>query len=115
MSWHKLVLRNDWENITVHIGGPVTGGRFGTNLSLDECPPVLESGTYRVRWPDGTIEELPVIMRGYTHTVSDMGHEYTVSGRRPYFVMKHKGTAVRTRAEELGVEVWREARTTKKA
>lgn len=66
MSWHKLIERNDWESVTVHIGGPVVGGRFKTNLELKACKPALKAGEYKVRWPDGKEESLRVKMNSYT-------------------------------------------------
>ncbi len=105
MSWHKLVERDDWGSVTVHIGGPVVKG---TNLPLEQCPPALSAGEYKVCWPDGQEEILQVVMKRYHVTIGDMGHDYDVSGEKPYFKVNIKGASTEIYAPKLGVEVWRE-------
>jgi hypothetical protein len=106
--WHRLIQRDDWGAITVHIGGPIVGGAYQTTLPLKKCPPILESGDYRVRWPSGFIETLSVEMRTYHTMVSDMGHDYGVTGKRPYFVLLMHGARFLVNVMDLSVEVWRE-------
>ncbi len=108
MAWHKLVVRNNWEYITVHIGGPVVGGKFGTVLDDSECPPKLKAGPYQVQWPDGRVETLMVKMHRYTESYDDMGHTYCVSGEKPYFQVTLNGAKLEVYAPELGVKVWRD-------
>jgi len=108
MSWVKLVERNDWESITVHLGGPLRGGKFNTNLDLKDCPPVMKAGKYRVKWSDGVEEVLQVVMRPYSATVYDMGHEYETGGKKPYFIIKDQhDNKHEIYAPELNVKVWR--------
>jgi hypothetical protein len=96
-------VRNDWENITVHIGG-----RDVTNLPLEKCPPILKKGQYKVLWPNGNEETLEVVMRKYYETVHDMGHEYPVSGEKPYFRFFFNGAKQEVYAPNLGVKVWKD-------
>lgn len=108
MSWHKLIERNDWESVTVHIGGPVVGGRFKTNLELKACKPALKAGEYKVRWPDGKEESLRVKMNSYTTSYDDMGHTYEASGEKPYFIVPLHGKNIPIYAMKLPIEVWRD-------
>jgi hypothetical protein len=105
MSWKRLVERNDWESITVHIGGPVVRG---TNLPLEKCPLALKAGEYKVRWSNGVAETLTVIMKPYTEVYGDMGHDYEAYGEKPYFQFVHNGTKQSVYAPKLNVEVWDE-------
>lgn len=107
MAWHKLKAMDDWGSITVHIGAPKLSSA-GTWDSRKSTTPKLEAGEYKVRWPNGKEEILEVIMRHYNTTVGDMGHEYGVSGWKPYFAYYINGARIEVYAPHLGVEVWRD-------
>lgn len=102
MAFDKLVEHNDWEYITVYIGG--NAARAG----LAALYPVMKAGEYEVQWPDGKVETLRVKMHKYTQEYDDMGHTYSTSGEKPYFQLKVNGSKVEVYAPRLGVKVWRD-------
>lgn len=104
-EWHKPVMMDDWGHKTVHAGNP--NPRGGGWSSRNSPIPAIGKGKIRVRWPDGTEEEVAVHTKTEHGTVSDMGHSYATSSELPYITVQHHGAAISVLLTDAGCEVFR--------
>lgn len=91
--WLKPKLVDNWGNETVYLVPPYSKKEieWWDRKKDAAIPRVDANGILTVKWPDGTVENVRVEMRGYSTNVSDMGNSYNVAGRRPYLTIKHHG------------------------
>jgi len=93
MTFRKPKVRNSWAHIEV----------------TDRHGFAMRSGSYLVRWPDGTEEKLWITLRHESHSYSEQGqlHSTTVSSSVPYIRCRHHGELIELRIPDLhGVEIW---------
>jgi hypothetical protein len=106
-TWLRPLTVNDWGAERTYLVPPdKTDADFKSNhgtWGFDSLRghPEIKSGTYRVRWPDGTEEVAVVQVRRVRGSVGDMGHTYETTSRVPYVIRAYHGAQLKARLDEL--------------
>lgn len=86
MKYVKLILGNDWGTLYYRRADHKTPyGTYGAREDGVSLKPLVH-----IQLPDGTEKKVKWVLKPYHERVGDMGHNYSVSGSYPVFVVKGK-------------------------
>lgn len=83
-------------------------GQKCVTLGTNTHAPRISAGPLKVLWPNGTIEDVVVVIKRETAKTKMLGESYSITSNIPYISVNHNGAKIDVELVKSNVRVWKD-------